>query len=71
MSQLKPKQIELTANGAIIIRDASGQTVELPPGTAGQVLTIVAGIPAYQTPAAASVDALDVMKYTVFNLGMG
>lgn len=46
------KQLELSAVvGSIISTGATSEPYYLPPGTTGQVLTIVAGIPAYETPA--------------------
>lgn len=65
----KTKQIQMAANGAIIYRDASGNTVELAPGSVGQVLTMAGGVPTWATPAAASVDPVEIWQYSLMNRG--
>lgn len=51
--------IDIDVDGGIIIRNASGESVTLPPGSADQVLTIVSGVPAWQAASGGSGDQLD------------
>lgn len=69
--QIQPKQIVITPNGGIIYSDGTGHTVVLPPGASQFVLSIVAGLPAYVSTQDLPVNALEVFKYSLFNIGLG
>ena len=48
--QLNPALPRSGAEGDVFYRDASGRIATLPIGTAGQRLTVVDGLPAWQDP---------------------
>ena len=66
MAKIEPKQIHLLANGSMIVRDATGQTVELPAGAEEKILAIISGIPSWQWSARV-LDPRDVQRFAMVN----
>lgn len=63
-------QLEKSASaGSIIVTNAQNEQTYVAPGTNGDVLTVVAGVPTYQAPASSSLTISDGTTTDVFNTG--
>jgi hypothetical protein len=66
----KSKQIRLTTAGAVVSKNPAGQTVEIPPGTAGHVLTSngPGALPSYQAAGGGgSVDPREIFRLSMLH----